>query len=237
MSWIATAVVGGSLIGGVVASKSASKAADATKDATQAGIDQQNKQFDAVQKLLLPYTSAGPGALTGQQDLLGLNGQQAQRTAINGIQNSAQFDALARQGETGILANASATGGLRGGNTQGALATFRPQLLSALIDQQYSRLGGLTSLGENAAAGVGNAGIQSGNNVTSLLGQMGAANAGNALAQGNAINGVVNGVVNGFGVYQGLNRPTASASSAYTQNNGGFGTGYAWGQQDLGAYF
>jgi hypothetical protein len=59
-----------------------------------------------------------------------------------------------------------ATGGLRGGNVQAALGQFQPQLLAQLIDQQYSRLGGLTSIGQNAAAGVGNAGMSTGNSIT-----------------------------------------------------------------------
>lgn len=151
-----------------------------------------------------PMTGGGPGSLSAQQDLLGLNGAGAQGAAISGIEKSPLFGALARQGEDGILQNASATGGLRGGNTQGALAQFRPSLLSALIDQQYSRLGGITSLGQNAAAGVGNAGMQTGNAVTSLLQQQGAAQAGGILAGNRATVGAINGVANGVGAYYGL---------------------------------
>ena len=97
------------------------------------------------------------GSLGAQEDLLGLNGADAQGRAISQIENSPYFSGLVKQGENAILQNASATGGLRGGNTQAALAQFRPNMLAAAIDQQYQRLGGLTSLGQNAAAGVGNA--------------------------------------------------------------------------------
>jgi hypothetical protein len=151
---------------------------------TQAGIDEQRRQFDALQQALAPYANAGTGALTAQQNLLGLNGAGAQQTAIGGIQSSPQFQALQQQGTNAILANASATGGLRGGNTQAALAQFSPQLLSQLIQQQYSNLGGLTSVGQNAAAGVGNAGMQTGSNIANLLQQQGAATAGGQIAAG-----------------------------------------------------
>ena len=57
---------------------------------------------------------------------------------------------MVQQGQDAILQNASAIGGLRGGNTQAALAQFRPALLSQLIAEQYNRLGGLSSLGQNA---------------------------------------------------------------------------------------
>lgn len=207
MAWVAVAVAGGTLIGGYMSSNAQKDAAQtgaaAQTQAAQLGIDEQRRQFDAVQKLLSPYASAGTGALTGQQDLLGLNGMQAQQSAIGGIQNSPQFAAMQQQGNDAILANASATGGLRGGNVQGALAQFSPQLLSGLIDQQYQRLGGLTQMGQASAAGVGSAGMQTGNNVTQLLGQQGAAGAGAALAGGRANVQMINGVNSAFGNFVG----------------------------------
>ena len=86
-----------------------------------------------------------------------------------------------------MLQNASATGGLRGGNVQGALAQFRPQLLNQLIEQQYSRLGGLTSLGQASAAGQATAGMQTGTNIANLLGQQGQALAGGAMGKGGVV--------------------------------------------------
>ncbi len=214
MSWLAAAYVGTQVIGGVMSSnaqkKAANTAASAQERAAQMGIDQQDKQFEAIQKLLSPYSQAGTGvdgkggALQAQKNLLGLSGNGAQQGAINGIQNSAQFGALAQQGENAILQNASATGGLRGGNTQGALAQFRPALLNGLIDQQYQRLGGLTSIGQNAAAGVGNAGMNTGNQITGLLQQQGAAQAGNALAVGKANANLYGGIASSVGSLFGM---------------------------------
>jgi hypothetical protein len=186
MSWIAAAVVGSAVVGGVVQSKAANKAADAQTQSAQAGIAEQNRQFDAMQALLQPYVGAGTTALGQQAALIGVGGQQAQADAIAALQQGPEFAALTQQGENAILQNASATGGLRGGNTQAALAQFRPQVLSSLIEQQYNRLGGLSSMGQNAAAGVGNAGMQTGNNISNLLQQQGAAQAGGALATGQA---------------------------------------------------
>lgn len=190
MTWGLVAVAGATVVGGYMASSSASdaasSAAQAQGQASDKSIAESQRQFDAIQKLLAPYTAAGPQALTGQQDLLGLNGQGAQSNAIGGIANGPQMQAMTAQGENAILQNASATGGLRGGNTQGALAQFRPQLLNQLIQQQYGNLGGLTSIGQNAAAGVGNAGQNSSNQIINALQQQGAAQAGSALAQGQA---------------------------------------------------
>lgn len=190
MTWGMVAVAGATVIGGYMASQSASDAADsaaqAQGNASAAQISESRRQFNAIQDLLKPYTQAGTGALTAQQNLLGLNGADEQQKAIGAISGSPQMAALLQQGENAILQNASATGGLRGGNTQAALAQFRPQLLSQLIQQQYSNLGGITSIGQNAAAGVGNAGQNSSNQIINALGQQGAAQAGAALASGQA---------------------------------------------------
>lgn len=175
----------GQIIGTTQAASAAKDAAATQAGAAQAGIDEQRRQFDAIKALLQPFITAGTGALSEQQDMLGLNGIAAQQQSIYAIQNGAQFQALQQQGINGILQNASATGGLRGGNVQGAIAQFSPQLLQQLINQQYSNLGGLTAIGQNAAAGSGNAGMQSASNIANLLQQQGAAIAGGQIAAGN----------------------------------------------------
>jgi hypothetical protein len=170
----------------------ASEAAGIQAGAAGAGIDEQRRQFDALQALLKPYTEAGLPALQQQQALLGLQGPEAEQAAIERIRGGETFQALEQQGEEALLQRASATGGLRGGNIQGALAQFSPQLLSSLIEQQYGRLGGLTTLGQRSAAGVGAAGMETGSNVSNLLAQQGAAQAGGELGQAKAFGQILN---------------------------------------------
>ena len=208
MSGIATAVVVGSVATGVMSSKAQKKAANAAvgaqMEASEMGVEEQRRQFDAVQKLLKPYADAGLSGLSGQQDLLGINGIAAQQAAIGNVNNSAEMQTYLQQGENAILQNASATGGLRGGNTQAALAQFRPQLLNQLINQRYQNLAGMTSLGQNAAAGTGNAGMQSASNISNLYQQSGAAQAGAALASGQASANMWNGVGSAIGTIGGM---------------------------------
>ncbi|BAP37804.1 hypothetical protein AS4_28640 [Acinetobacter guillouiae] len=208
MSWGAVAAVGGAVIGGVMSSNAsknaAGKASDAQVRAAEIATEEQRRQFDAIRELMNPYVNAGTQGLMGQQDLLGLNGNEAQQNAINNISNSSEFQTYLNQGENSIRQNASATGGLRGGNTQAALSQFSPQLLNQMIGQRFTNLGGLTSLGQNAAAGVGNAGMQSANNISGLMQQVGAAQAGNALAQGQANANMWNGISNSIGTIGGM---------------------------------
>ena len=186
-------IVGGSqLLGGIMQADAASEAAGIQAGAAEAGMAEQRRQFDALRSLLQPYTEAGIPALTQQQALLGLQGPEAEQAAIERIRGGETFQALAQQGEEALLQRASATGGLRGGNIQGALAQFRPELLSSLIEQQYGRLGGLTTLGQRSAAGVGAAGMETGSNVSNLLAQQGAAQAGGELGQAKAFGQILN---------------------------------------------
>ena len=60
--------VGVSLYNGYQQSQAIKDASGAQVDAAQSGIDEQRRQFDAVQKLLSPYTQAGESALKAQQD-------------------------------------------------------------------------------------------------------------------------------------------------------------------------
>ena len=188
MSFIGDAI--GSVFSGITGASqqaAAGQAAAASQSAAaQAGITEQGRQFDALVQLMSPYVGAGESALAAQQGLLGLGGQELQGQLVGDIEGSELFGALQRQGETAILQNASATGGLRGGNTQAALAQFRPQLLQSLVDTQYNKLAGLSQLGQASAAGQGAAGIQTGTNVANLLGQQGSAIAGGQLAAGGA---------------------------------------------------
>lgn len=178
----------GDVFGGITGAKQAGEAAERAAGtqaaSSQAGIDEQRRQFNKLIELMSPYVTAGTPALEAQQAFLGLRGPEAERAAIERISGGETFKSLAQQGEEALLQRASATGGLRGGNVQAALAQFRPELLSSLIEQQYGRLGGLTNIGQAAAAGQASAGMTSASNVANLLANRGAAMAGGQIAAG-----------------------------------------------------
>jgi hypothetical protein len=176
----------GDITGSTAAAEGAQAAAGTQARAAQAGIAEQRRQFDAITEMMAPYVAAGGEALAGQQALAGLGGPAAQQQAIAQLQAGPQFQALTQQGEEAMLQQAAATGGLRGGNIQGALAQFRPQMLSQLIESQYGKLGGLTQLGQASAGMQASAGQQSAGNIANLLQQQGAATAGGQLAAGQA---------------------------------------------------
>lgn len=195
--------------------RAASNAANIQSDAANRGIAEQRRQFDALQRLMAPYVSGGTQAFIGQQELLGLRGQYPQQQAIRAIEQSPTFTSMIQQGENSILQNAAATGGLRGGNIQGALAQFRPQILSALLEQQFNRLGGLSQLGQASAAGQGAQGMQTGVNIANLLGNSASALAGGEIARGQQKSGVFGDVLKlGLGATAGFGPAKLAAGAA-----------------------
>ncbi|MCK5023230.1 MAG: hypothetical protein KAS04_03590 [Candidatus Aenigmarchaeota archaeon] len=174
----------GDITGANQAADAAKAAAETQAGAAKAGIAEQRRQFDAITQMMTPFLEAGTGALSAQQELAGLAGPEAQQAAIQQLQTSPAFQAMTQQGEEAILQRASATGGLRGGNVQGALAQFRPQMLSQMIESQYGKLGGLTSMGQATAARQAAAGQATSSNIANLLQQQAAATAGGQIAAG-----------------------------------------------------
>lgn len=186
-------IVGGtSLLSGALQSSAAKSASKTQAKAADAGIAEQRRQFDLVQSLLKPYVEAGAPALSAQQAMLGLRTPEEEAAQIAAVERSPTFQALLQSGEEALLQRASATGGLRGGNVQAALAQFRPQMLAQELESRYNRLGGLTSLGQQSAAGVGTAGMQTGSDIAKLLGERGAAIAGGRLGSAQAYSDVLN---------------------------------------------
>lgn len=179
---------------GKTAAKEASKA---QQQGTEAGMAEQRRQFDALQALMKPYVQSGTGALQGQNDLLGLNGFKKQQGAIGNIENSPFFKSQYQQAENALLQNASATGGLRGGNTQEALADNRSNMLFSNVQQQLQNLSGVASNGQSAAAGLGGQGLQFGQNIAQGYQDIGQAQGGYALAKGQIYTGLYNNALKG----------------------------------------
>jgi hypothetical protein len=165
---------GTSLAGNIIGGRLQGNAA---QDASQIQMRAAGEGQSTIAAMLKPYIDAGVLSTSAEMDLLGLNGPDKQAGALAVLENSPQFSQMVKQGEGAILGNASATGGLRGGNVQAALRDFRPQVLNQLVEQQLNRLGQMSQRGQGAATG-GASGI------ANLQQQSGAAQAGGALARG-----------------------------------------------------
>ncbi len=152
------------------ANQDARKAADAQRYAADQSTALQREQFDYLKQILAPYQQAGQQALP---TLTGFINQPQQNFSFDygAYFNSPEYAALSQQTEQSALRNASATGGLRGGDAKVALASIAPQLAqqarqNAMSEfslnqganlNRYNMLQGLAGLGTGATSQLGNA--------------------------------------------------------------------------------
>lgn len=172
-------VVGG-LVGGLFGD--GDDAADASRDAANTQAQAQREALEYLKEREAIPQQFREGALTQLGGLYGLEGGEgSQQALIDAARNSPLYGAIMGtldSSEEAIMRQASATGGLRSGNVQNALAKNAQQLENqALLEsysQQLSGLQGLAGLPSNASqiasqtAGIGQ---------TLAQGQIGAAQA------------------------------------------------------------
>ncbi len=182
---------GASVLSGVLGGKGAQKAAKQQAAAQQASLAETQRQFNITQQNYAPYQAAGTNALGGVQDLTGLNGNDAQQSAIDALKASPGFQSLYNQGSDAILQNASATGGLRGGNTQNSLANFGSSTLATTIQQQLANLGGLVNTGAGATGQMAGASQAYSGQQAQTQGMIGNANASASAIPYAALQGIV----------------------------------------------
>lgn len=202
MSWGLVAVGVGTAAAGIMGSKSAGDAADAQSASAQAGMESQERMFEKSLELQQPYRQAGYDALP---QLQGLTTPEGRATTLQSYYAGPEFQQLQAQTEEQQLRNAAATGGLRGGVNQAALATIAPQLGQQYLSNQYNQLTGLANLGMGAASQGASGAMGLGSGISALQQQAGQARAQQQLAQGN----IWGNVASDFGglAYKYLNQP------------------------------
>src|ERR1700752_5294340 len=78
MSWVAAAVAGGSVLGGLLGSSASKRAAKAQEAAAAASIAEQRRQFDLSRADQAPFLKTGTAANARLAALLGLEGGDAE---------------------------------------------------------------------------------------------------------------------------------------------------------------
>lgn len=174
----------------VFGTRSGAAAAETAKDLGYQSVALQREWLDYIRSQTEPFQESALRALPMQEALIGVSGPEAQAEAIANLESSPLFQSMIDQGEEAILQRASATGGLRGGNTQAALAQFRPQLLSQTIEQQLNRLGGLSGRGLQSQQLGQAGGAQALGELTGTMGQIGNIGVSQAAQQQNTAMGI-----------------------------------------------
>ena len=196
----------GAVAGSLISGNASKKAASQQAEAAQYAAELQAQQVEKARALLNPYVQGGNAAQNQYLQQLGLaRGEDGQYTKAIGADGkpidpysqfaeSDNYKQLLDYGNRNILAQAGATGGLRGGNTQALLAQSAPSLLSQLYQQRLANLSPLISVGQNAASNSANIGQNGANNIGSLAVNQGNNEAGYSLLQGKQYGSLISGL-------------------------------------------
>ena len=137
------------------AEEAATQAGQVQAEAAATGQAEVARQFDVTQANLQPFQEAGVSALEQQQALLGLSGQEAQQQAFTGLELSPGQQFLRDRQQRALVRNASAIGGLGGGNVRTALQEQAVGFAQQDIQNQFGRLGQLAGQGQTATTNIG----------------------------------------------------------------------------------
>lgn len=170
----------GGIFGAVVGAHGNAKAVNKATDAQIAGIDkaigEQRREYDTARADFKPYMDFGTASLGPLGDLLGINGNDKAAAAIASLKASPLYQSLFSNGQEALLQSASATGGLRGGNLEGASLDFGRDTLSSVIQNQIRNLFGAQSVGSGATGAVTDVGTHTADNISSGYTSIGNAN-------------------------------------------------------------
>lgn len=214
-------VIGG-IFGGGAQKKASQKAMEAQTAALNRATDIGNQQFQQTRQDYMPYTQAGTAAIGQYGNLLGANGAGAQGLAVEGLKADPFFQQNLADANTNLLQTASATGGVRGGNTAGAVGQLSPALLQSYYQNALSGYGNLAQLGLGATGSVASFGANNAQNAGQNTIGVGQAQAANYLTKG-GINAANFNNIGGF---------LDGAASAAMPGGGGFSL-----QKALGSIF
>jgi len=174
----------GGWIGGGKAKKASRKAQAAQMEMEGKALAEIQRQFDLTRSDYSPALQLLAPSIDGLRNLTGLNGDEALQTGLDSIKAGPLYQNMYRTGEEALLQNASATGGLRGGNMQGGLADFGADTLQRALLQQLSSYGNLANLGMGATDSASTFGANAANSIANRYGNMGQIQAGGILTRG-----------------------------------------------------
>jgi hypothetical protein len=243
---VAAAIAGGTaaagLAGAAISASGAKSAANTQADAANNAAQMQWQQFQQMQQNLQPYMQLGTNTIPQLQAQMGkLGGMQFSfNPTEQQLEQTPGYQFTLQQGLKGVDNALSAKGlNLSGAQAKGigqyttglADQTYQQQYQNALQQfmanygiqsDQYNRLSGLVGLGQNAAAGVGNAGLQTASTAGNFLTSGANAQAAGMIGSANAINSGLGSVAQGGLLYSLLN------------NNVGSQAGGIYGAPDVG---
>lgn len=145
------------------------EAEETNRAAIEAGrtgsVAAQQEGFGRQRRELAPFATAGRDALQQQQALLGLGSPEQQQQAFAAFNESPGQKFIRDRAQRNLVRNASAIGGLGGGNVRSALVQQGAGFAAQDFGNQFNRLSDLRVGGQSAATNIGQGALSTGTNV------------------------------------------------------------------------
>ena len=235
--WVAGAVVGSSIIGGVMSSNAATDAADTQAASADRAAALQDKQFQQTRKDQLPFLEAGYKGQNRLMDLLGLSdntnvqgyGSLAKNFGMSDFEQDPGYAFRMSEGLKALDRTAAARGGMLSGAALRGATRYGQDMASQEYQNAYNRyqtnragilnpLQSLTGQGQTTANTLGTAGQNYATNAGNAYMNAGNARASGYVGSANAWNQAIGSGVNALG--QGISsyyagRPTPNVPAVY----------------------
>ena len=213
------AVAGIAGIGGVasavIGSSAAKKAAKAQEKAAGKASDVTLQMYEQTREDLAPYAGTGGHALMSIADMYGLptaknpqGGQPFSESTLAAFRNSPDYIVARDEGIRARDYSAAAKGNLLSGGQEKRLAEFGSDLGNLKFQQYMDRLYSLAGMGQNAAAGQGQAATNAGSSLARLALDQGESQASGTVGSANAITSGINGLTSNL-AYLAARNPSA----------------------------
>lgn len=155
----------------------AQDAARVQEEAAVAAVPIQQQALLGAQANIQPFADVGQAALGSRAALAGLGGQAGQQAAFAQLQESPGQRFIRDRQQRALLRNASAIGGLGGGNVRTALQEQAAGFATQDIENQRRELAQLSGGGLQAGTTLGGLGAATAGNIADLTQAQAAARA------------------------------------------------------------
>lgn len=240
MGWIATAIIGSSVIGAVGSNMAAGKQAAGQEKAAQTQAD----MFKTINGQEQPFIQAGVHATDSLSQLMGTSGTPGGKVGNTGLDQGSlnksftPADFLAnkdpgyefqmQQGEQAIRNAATPAAGALAGSTLKDMMTFNQGLASTGYQNAFNRfqtqqnnifgrLSGIAGMGQNAASNTGTAGTQLGIGMGQAQAAAGGSRAGGIVGATNSFTGAATSLAGMMG--GGIDGFNGNSLTGYTNKN------------------
>jgi hypothetical protein len=212
---VGAAIIGGSIISGAMGASASRQAASMQADAAQRASEQQAAQLAQARADLAPWRASGETANNRLMKLMGFDGSDP--TAE--LQSTPGYQFRFNEGQKAVDNSAAARGSALSGGALKALTKYGQEYGSNEYQNQFNRLSGMSTVGQNAAAGQGAASQAFGNSQAQNTMGAGNAMAAGTVGQANAWSNAASQGINNYQQNQLMNLVNKKMTNNVPQSN------------------